>query len=94
MRDRLLALSLLAFAFAASAAEIPLEDFARHAQFRDIKISPDGDYIGPDRFCYTVSDQHGGFDSACVDVWIGDRDHDVPIEIVDPKHVFHIRLDS
>ena len=45
MRDRLLALSLLAFAFAASAAEIPLEDFARHAQFRDIKISPDGDYI-------------------------------------------------
>ncbi|HEX5122047.1 MAG TPA: S9 family peptidase [Rhodanobacteraceae bacterium] len=45
MRDRLLALSLLAFASAASAAEIPLEDFARHAQFRDIKISPDGDYI-------------------------------------------------
>ncbi|MFN8053688.1 MAG: Ig-like domain-containing protein, partial [Acidimicrobiales bacterium] len=42
----------------------------------DLVITPDGDYIGPDRFCYTVSDQHGGFDSACVDVWIGDRDHD------------------
>ncbi|HEX3476198.1 MAG TPA: M1 family metallopeptidase [Kofleriaceae bacterium] len=25
---------------------------------------------------------------------LGDRDHDVAIEIVDPKHVFHIRLDS
>jgi aminopeptidase N len=25
---------------------------------------------------------------------VGDRDHDVAIEIVDPKHVFHIRLDG
>jgi aminopeptidase N len=24
---------------------------------------------------------------------VGDRDHDVPIELVDPRHVFHIRLD-
>ena len=40
-----LAAALLSIAFAAWAAEIPLEDFARHAQFRDIKISPDGDYI-------------------------------------------------
>jgi dipeptidyl aminopeptidase/acylaminoacyl peptidase len=27
------------------ADEIPLADFARHAQFRDIKISPEGDYL-------------------------------------------------
>jgi dipeptidyl aminopeptidase/acylaminoacyl peptidase len=40
-----LAAALLSIAFTATAAEIPLEDFARHAQFRDIKISPDGDYI-------------------------------------------------
>ncbi|TMQ11914.1 MAG: peptidase M1 [Deltaproteobacteria bacterium] len=25
---------------------------------------------------------------------VGDRDHDVAIEIIDPRHVFHIRLDS
>ena len=29
----------------ASADDIPLADFARHAQFRDIKISPEGDYL-------------------------------------------------
>jgi len=28
-----------------SAAEVPVADFARHAQFRDIKISPQGDYL-------------------------------------------------
>ena len=29
----------------AFAREIPLADFARHSQFRDIKISPEGDYL-------------------------------------------------
>jgi len=44
-RIHVLAASLLSIAFAAPAAEIPIEDFAKHAQFRDIKISPDGDYL-------------------------------------------------
>jgi dipeptidyl aminopeptidase/acylaminoacyl peptidase len=44
-RIHVLAASLLSIAFAARAAEIPIEDFARHAQFRDIKISPGGDYL-------------------------------------------------
>jgi len=44
-RIHVLAASLLSIAFAARAAEIPIEDFAKHAQFRDIKISPDGDYL-------------------------------------------------
>ena len=40
----------LAFVMAAAplvafAAEVPVADFARHAQFRDIKISPEGDYL-------------------------------------------------
>lgn len=38
-------LSPTAFLSYASAAEIPLADFARHTQFRDIKISPNGDYL-------------------------------------------------
>jgi len=42
----------------------------------DLVIDPDGNYIGPDGFCYTVSDQNGGFDSACVEIVIGDRDGD------------------
>src|SRR5690242_5872904 len=34
------------FAIAAQAfAEAPLADFAKHEQFRDVKISPDGDYL-------------------------------------------------
>ena len=32
----------------AVAAEVPYADFARHAQFRDIKISPNGDYLAAD----------------------------------------------
>jgi len=43
---RLLICLLVATAAAPLAAEvIPLVDFARHAQFRDIKISPDGAYL-------------------------------------------------
>jgi len=42
----------------------------------NLVIDPDGNYIGPDGFCYTVSDQNGGFDSACVELVIGDRDGD------------------
>jgi dipeptidyl aminopeptidase/acylaminoacyl peptidase len=30
---------------AAASAEVPLADFAKHEQFRDVKISPDGDYL-------------------------------------------------
>jgi len=41
----MLAASLLSIAFAAPAAEIPFADFAKHAEFRNIKISPDGDYL-------------------------------------------------
>jgi dipeptidyl aminopeptidase/acylaminoacyl peptidase len=36
---------LLAACSAASCAEVPLADFARHEQFRDVKISPEGDYL-------------------------------------------------
>src|SRR4051812_13804701 len=45
IRIQMLAALLLSIACAASAADVPFEDFARHAQFRDIKISPDGDYL-------------------------------------------------
>ena len=41
----LLAASLLSIASAASAAEVPLADFAKHEQFRNVKISPEGDYL-------------------------------------------------
>ena len=40
----LLAFALL-FAGGAAAADIPYADFARHAQFQDVKISPDGESI-------------------------------------------------
>jgi dipeptidyl aminopeptidase/acylaminoacyl peptidase len=36
---------LLAFAGAGAAAEIPLADFARHASYENVKISPRGDYL-------------------------------------------------
>ena len=39
-------------------------------------LTPDPDYIGPDRFSYTISDGRGGFDTAFVDLVIGDRDRD------------------
>ncbi len=39
-------------------------------------FTPDGDYIGPDRFSYTVTDGNGGYDTAYVDIVIGDRDRD------------------
>src|SRR5690349_459507 len=40
-----LAIVLLLFGVSASAAEIPIADFAKHEQFRDVKISPEGDYL-------------------------------------------------
>src|SRR5678816_4057670 len=41
-----LAVSLLACVTPAlAAAEIPLADFARHDRYRDVKISPDGEYL-------------------------------------------------
>jgi hypothetical protein len=42
---RILGLLLAALALPAAGAEVPLADFARHEQFRDIKISPQGDYV-------------------------------------------------
>ena len=36
---------LLLASAASSAAEVPLSDFAKHEQFRDVKISPEGDYL-------------------------------------------------
>ena len=42
---RILGLLLGALALPAAGAEVPLADFARHEQFRDIKISPQGDYV-------------------------------------------------
>src|SRR5512141_276694 len=42
----LLAGCLLAFTLVPCPAdEIPLADFARHAQYEDVKISPDGDHL-------------------------------------------------
>ncbi|MFO0745028.1 MAG: Ig-like domain-containing protein [Myxococcota bacterium] len=41
-----------------------------------LTVDPDGDYIGPDRFSYTITDDHGGYGTAWVDLVIGDRDHD------------------
>jgi dipeptidyl aminopeptidase/acylaminoacyl peptidase len=46
MRMRRLVACFLGFALAVPAlAEVPLADFAKHEQFRDVKISPDGDYL-------------------------------------------------
>ena len=39
-------------------------------------LLPDPGYIGPDRFSYTITDGKGGYDTAYVDVWVGDRDRD------------------
>ncbi len=39
-------------------------------------LTPEPGYIGPDRFSYTISDGQGGYDTAYVDLVIGDRDHD------------------
>ncbi len=41
----IVAASLGVIASSALAAEIPLADFAKHEQFRDVKISPEGDYL-------------------------------------------------
>ena len=46
VRHRALATGfLVCFAPALAAAEIPLADFARHDRYRDVKISPDGEYL-------------------------------------------------
>jgi dipeptidyl aminopeptidase/acylaminoacyl peptidase len=44
---RWLSLCFVLFASAASVAadEVPLADFARHAQYHDVRISPDGEYL-------------------------------------------------
>ena len=42
---RSVCLMLLLASLAASATEIPLQDFARHPKFRAAKISPDGEYL-------------------------------------------------
>ncbi|HEV7491610.1 MAG TPA: S9 family peptidase [Rhodanobacteraceae bacterium] len=39
------AMFLLLASMTGSAAEVPLSDFAKHEQFRDLKISPEGDYL-------------------------------------------------
>ena len=39
-------------------------------------LTPEPGYIGPDRFSYTITDGLGGYDTAYVDLVIGDRDHD------------------
>ncbi|HSE11979.1 MAG TPA: S9 family peptidase [Rudaea sp.] len=45
-QNRLMVVSLLICGAAPlAAAEIPLSDFARHDRYRDVKISPDGDYL-------------------------------------------------
>ncbi len=38
--------------------------------------TPDEGYVGPDAFSYTVSDGHGGTDTALVTLNVGDRDGD------------------
>ncbi len=41
----LLAFACTVVAMSAFAAEVPVADFAKHEQFRNVKISPDGDYL-------------------------------------------------
>jgi dipeptidyl aminopeptidase/acylaminoacyl peptidase len=41
----LLYTTVLCTSSVAAAAEVPLADFARHEQYRDVKISPEGDYL-------------------------------------------------
>ncbi|GAC1659302.1 MAG: hypothetical protein NVS9B15_21660 [Acidobacteriaceae bacterium] len=46
MRFRyLLTTLILGFAVKTNGAEVPLVDFAKHPQYRDVKISPDGQYL-------------------------------------------------
>ena len=42
---RLLSIACLLFCGTASAESLPLADFARHAQYEQVKISPDGAYL-------------------------------------------------
>jgi dipeptidyl aminopeptidase/acylaminoacyl peptidase len=48
MRRLALAAALCAAALGASAAEVPLADFARHIQYYDVKISQNGEYVAAD----------------------------------------------
>jgi len=45
MGKRFTSLFVLASLGAAHAAEVPIADFARHPQYRSVKISPEGDYL-------------------------------------------------
>ena len=45
LRNVFLALALLCGGGVASAAQIPVSDFFKHAKYQDIKISPDGRYL-------------------------------------------------
>ncbi len=42
----------------------------------NIIYTPEPGFVGADRFSYTVSDGKGGYDTAFIDVYVGDRDHD------------------
>jgi len=46
-------------------------------------FTPDANYVGPDSFSYTVSDGNGGYDTAYVDLVIGDRDHDGLSDVIE-----------
>ena len=39
-------------------------------------FTPDPSYWGPERFSYTITDGNGGYDTAWVDIYVGDRDRD------------------
>jgi len=59
----------------------------------NLVIDPQDDYIGPDSFCYTITDGRGAYDEACVDLVIGDRDGDglgdgweVTVTLTDPDN--------
>lgn len=48
MKSRCMGMPFAALALAlggAAATEVPLRDFARHEQFREVKVSPDGDHL-------------------------------------------------
>ena len=54
----------------------PLHGTVRVDANGDIVYTPAAGYIGPDTFAYTVSDGHGGYATATVTLYVGDRDRD------------------
>jgi len=54
----------------------PMHGSAMINEDGNIVYTPDGGYVGPDSFTYTVTDGKGDYDTATVTIYVGDRDRD------------------